>query len=277
MEIMIVIIVLAAIVLLPFAGSSTTRKNKRLPMGYYAKIDDDWVIKIPKAIPVGKSLWVHARRKSGEVNEHRVEIFHLENGEAYGVITDDGKRDVHVAPEPILPKSAQKARRVIAIDTETTGLPKNGEQPGIVEVALVVYEDGRQVAKYAPRINPEREIEPGAIRTHGITSEMVKGAPKYADVHEHLQNLIASCDLAIMYNKQFDTEVINAAALKSGHVMRWPETLCLMEAVSRKRGGRWIKLENAYKEIVGKSLENAHSAEADAKACAECFFALQNA
>ena len=58
----------------------------------------------------------------------------------------------------------------IVLDTETTGIdPRKGHR--LIEVGCIEIEDllptGRTFHHY---IDPEREIEPDAIRVHGITN-----------------------------------------------------------------------------------------------------------
>ena len=75
--------------------------------------------------------------------------------------------------------------RQIFIDTETTGLePKLGHR--IIEIAAVEMKSrrltGRRLHYY---LNPEREIDEGALNVHGIDNEFLQDKRKFVDiVHE---------------------------------------------------------------------------------------------
>ena len=76
--------------------------------------------------------------------------------------------------------------RQIVLDTETTGLdPRQGHK--IIEIGALELVDrqlsGRQFHVY---INPERDIEAGALEVHGITDEFLRDKPVFADVVEDL-------------------------------------------------------------------------------------------
>ncbi len=67
--------------------------------------------------------------------------------------------------------------RQVVLDTETTGLePKQGHR--IIEIGALELIDrqvtGRQFHTY---INPEREIDQGALEVHGITEEFLRDKP----------------------------------------------------------------------------------------------------
>lgn len=72
--------------------------------------------------------------------------------------------------------------RYIILDTETTGLdPKQGHR--VIEIAGVEVVDrrltGRTIHFY---VNPEREIDGGATDVHGLTWEMLREKPRFADI-----------------------------------------------------------------------------------------------
>lgn len=63
--------------------------------------------------------------------------------------------------------------RQIILDTETTGLePSLGHR--IIEIGAVEMINRRLTGnRYQEYINPDREIDQGAIEVHGITNEML--------------------------------------------------------------------------------------------------------
>ena len=67
------------------------------------------------------------------------------------------------------------------LDTETTGLsPEGGGK--ICEIAVSVSRGGQPLDQYTTLINPGMPMHPDVIAIHGITNEMVKGAPSFAEV-----------------------------------------------------------------------------------------------
>lgn len=98
--------------------------------------------------------------------------------------------------------------REIILDTETTGLdPRKGHR--LIEIGCVEIVDllptGRTLHKL---VDPERLIEPEAIRVHGITDAMVRGQPKFAELAEELMDFLGDAPL-IAHNAAFDRGFIN--------------------------------------------------------------------
>ena len=98
--------------------------------------------------------------------------------------------------------------RQIVLDTETTGLdPKRGHR--IIELAAIELE-GRQVSsrRFHRYLNPEREIDAGAVAVHGLTYERLQNEPKFADIAVSFLEFIAGSEL-IIHNAPFDLGFLN--------------------------------------------------------------------
>ncbi len=93
--------------------------------------------------------------------------------------------------------------RQIILDTETTGLePALGHR--IVELAAVEIVNRRLTGKRFHRyLNPEREIDAGALSVHGITSEFLQGQPRFCDVAAEFLEFVKGAEL-IIHNASFD-------------------------------------------------------------------------
>ncbi|MDX1824009.1 MAG: DNA polymerase III subunit epsilon, partial [Thiohalomonadales bacterium] len=98
--------------------------------------------------------------------------------------------------------------RQIVLDTETTGLePSQGHR--IIEIGCVELINRRMTEnRYHQYINPEREIDEGAIEVHGITNEFLADKPVFADVAEDFLKFIRGAEL-IIHNAPFDVGFIN--------------------------------------------------------------------
>ncbi len=99
--------------------------------------------------------------------------------------------------------------REIALDTETTGIsPRDGHR--IIEIGALELihhlPTGRSLHFY---INPERDIDKGAIAVHGITLDFLADKPIFADVAEEFLAFIGS-DPLVIHNASFDMAFINA-------------------------------------------------------------------
>ena len=73
--------------------------------------------------------------------------------------------------------------REIVLDTETTGFePHLGHR--LVEIACVELEDyvptGRHFHAY---VDPERDMPVEAQRVHGLSTEFLRGKPKFGEAH----------------------------------------------------------------------------------------------
>ena len=98
--------------------------------------------------------------------------------------------------------------RQIFIDTETTGLePKLGHR--IIEIGAVEMMSRRLTGRrFHHYLNPDREIEEGALQVHGITTEFLQDKRKFADVVHELLEFIDGAEL-IMHNAAFDVAFLD--------------------------------------------------------------------
>ena len=98
--------------------------------------------------------------------------------------------------------------REIVLDTETTGInPRDGHR--IIEIGALELihhlPTGRSLHFY---INPERDIDEGAIAVHGITLDFLADKPIFADVADEFLAFIGS-DPLVIHNASFDIAFIN--------------------------------------------------------------------
>ncbi len=106
--------------------------------------------------------------------------------------------------------------RQIVLDTETTGLdPRQGHR--IIEIGALELIDrqltGRQYHVY---LNPEREIEQGALEVHGITEEFLRDKPRFAEIADDLLAFADGAELVI-HNAPFDIGFIDNELSLVGH------------------------------------------------------------
>lgn len=99
--------------------------------------------------------------------------------------------------------------RHIFLDTETTGLEhKLGHR--IIEIGCVEMRSRRLTKRNFHRyLNPEREIDAGALSVHGISLEFLQDKPRFAEVAAEFLDFIRGADLVI-HNAAFDLGFLNA-------------------------------------------------------------------
>src|SRR5258706_1305462 len=98
--------------------------------------------------------------------------------------------------------------RQIFLDTETTGLdPALGHR--VIEIAAVEIVNRRFTDKhYHQYVNPEREIDAGALEVHGITVEFLADKPKFREVAKEMLEFIDGAEL-IIHNAPFDVAFLD--------------------------------------------------------------------
>ena len=93
--------------------------------------------------------------------------------------------------------------RQIVLDTETTGLaPSEGHR--IIEIGCVELVNRRLTGShYHQYLQPDREIDAGAIEVHGITNEFLTDKPRFTDLAADFLDYIKGAEL-IIHNAPFD-------------------------------------------------------------------------
>ena len=99
--------------------------------------------------------------------------------------------------------------RQIFLDTETTGLEhKFGHR--IIEIGCVEMRNRRLTNRHFHRyLNPEREIDAGALEVHGITLEFLQDKPRFAEIAAEFLDFVQDAEL-IIHNAPFGIGFLNA-------------------------------------------------------------------
>jgi DNA polymerase-3 subunit epsilon len=101
------------------------------------------------------------------------------------------------------------ANRLVVLDTETTGMPvTDGHR--VIEIGAVEIIGRRLTGRhFHVYLQPDREIDEGAIAVHGITNEDLIGKPRFKDIADEFFDFIEGAQLVI-HNAAFDVGFINA-------------------------------------------------------------------
>lgn len=154
-------------------------------------------------------------------------------------------------------------RPICFIDLETTGI--NVSTDRIVEIAIVKI--GLDSSKQVKRrlVNPEMPIPKESSDVHGITDDMVKDAPTFKAMANEIKQFIEGADIGGFNSNRFDVPMLNEEFLRAGiNVDMDQRKLLDVQKVFHKMEQR--TLSAAYQFYCHKTLEDAHTAEADALA-----------
>lgn len=101
-----------------------------------------------------------------------------------------------------------KQQRQVVLDTETTGMsPSDGHR--IIEIGCVELVNKRLTGNtFHEYINPERVIDAGAIRVHGISNEFLYDKPKFEQIADAYLRFTQGAEL-IIHNAPFDVGFLN--------------------------------------------------------------------
>lgn len=93
--------------------------------------------------------------------------------------------------------------RQIVLDTETTGLEfSRGDR--VIEIGCVELASRRlSGSRFHRYLNPEREVEAGALAVHGLDNEFLQDKPKFRDIADEFIDFIHDAELVI-HNAPFD-------------------------------------------------------------------------
>lgn len=168
--------------------------------------------------------------------------------------------------------------RQIVLDTETTGLePAQGHR--IIEIGCVELINRRMTEnRYHQYINPEREVDDGAIEVHGITNEFLADKPVFADVVEDFLRFIRGAEL-IIHNAPFDVGFINHELRLLDNQAQSVEAFCsILDTLMMARNmhpGQKNSLDALCKRYeIDNSARDLHGALLDAEILAEVYLAM---
>ncbi len=154
-------------------------------------------------------------------------------------------------------------RPICFIDLETTGI--NVSTDRIVEIAIVkIGVDGTKQVKRR-LVNPEMPIPKDSSDVHGITDEMVKDAPTFKALANEIKQFMEGADIGGYNSNRFDVPMLNEEFLRAG-ISADIESRKLLDVQKVFHKMEQRTLSAAYQFYCHKTLEDAHTAEADATA-----------
>jgi DNA polymerase III epsilon subunit family exonuclease len=160
----------------------------------------------------------------------------------------------------------------VVVDVEATGAKTPPNR--LIELGAYRIREGRIVDKFLSLVNPEIPIPRFVMALTGITNEMVKTAPVFADIAPRWLDFVSEAVL-VAHNAPFDTSFLNheISRVYPGHRMVNPH-LCTVRLSRRALP----ELTNHRLDTIARHFSipivSRHRAGSDALATAELFLLL---
>ncbi|VAW73766.1 DNA polymerase III epsilon subunit [hydrothermal vent metagenome] len=156
--------------------------------------------------------------------------------------------------------------RQIVLDTETTGLePSDGHR--IIEIGCVELINRRLTGNnFHQYLQPDREIDAGAMEVHGISNEFLADKPRFGDIVDDFLNYVKGAELVI-HNAPFDVGFIDHELTLCGQSQRAGDLCSILDTLSMARKMhpgqknsldalcRRYEINNAHRDLHGALLD----------------------
>jgi DNA polymerase-3 subunit epsilon len=168
--------------------------------------------------------------------------------------------------------------RQIVLDTETTGL-STAQGHRIIEIGCVELVNRRLTGReYHRFIDPQRDIDEGAERVHGISRASLQGQPLFADIAAELLDFVKDSELVI-HNADFDIGFLDYELKLMNHAKpSITEHAMVLDTLSLARElhpGQRNSLDALCKRYaIDASKRDVHGALIDAELLARVYLAM---
>ncbi|MBB6460963.1 exonuclease domain-containing protein [Flammeovirga kamogawensis] len=154
------------------------------------------------------------------------------------------------------------------IDLETTGgsVAQGGK---IIEIAIIVLEDGIEIDRYESFVNPEMGIPPFIAGLTGIKNSMVKNAPKFFEIAKDVVEVTKGC-VFVAHNADFDYNFVKDEFAELGFKYR-RNSICTVELSRRLLPGMKSYSLGKLCDEIGIPHNKRHRAIGDTEATAKLF------
>lgn len=158
----------------------------------------------------------------------------------------------------------------VAVDVETASSRSQGY---ICSIGVCVIRDGRVVEEFYTLCHPGIAMDPFCQNIHGITDEMVEGAPTTYEMLEKVAPYLEG-QTVVAHNAPFDVKQIREAAERVGFSLPAFDHCCTVQLSRKVFPNRPSYRLGALVDLIGFPF-TAHNALADARACAALFLACR--
>ncbi|WP_050418974.1 3'-5' exonuclease [Bradyrhizobium tropiciagri] len=198
----------------------------------------------------GKASFMEIKAEGDVIR--RNQLTRLRQLGAAGIVAEIGRVDYRFDPE----------QDYVVVDIETTGAWSNGDR--ITEIGAVKVRNHEVVDEWHTLLNPQRPIPAKIVQLTGITNEMVRDAPVFADVAESFMGFMGD-GIFVAHNVNFDYGFIAYEYERLERRFRFPK-LCTCAGMRRRYPGHKSYGLGKLCEIYGIELDNHHRALCDARA-----------
>lgn len=167
--------------------------------------------------------------------------------------------------------------RQIVLDTETTGL-EAAKGHRIIEIAAIEVVNRKVTDNYFHvYINPQREVDEGALAVHGLSDEFLADKPKFQEISQSFIDFIKEGELVI-HNAPFDVGFLNMELEKTGsgpladHCSGVLDTLAMARQLHPGKRNSLDALCERY--AVDRSARTLHGALIDTELLAQVYLAM---
>ena len=164
--------------------------------------------------------------------------------------------------------------RCVIVDVETTGL--SASRGGrIIEIGAVAIDEGRISGEFHSLIDAETHITSGALKIHGITSDMLAGQPKPESVFRDFRRFIRD-SILVAHNASFDVTFLRYEFGRLGLGLNNPYHCTLTMCRRHFPNLRDHKLETVYRRLFGPPFDGTrlHRALDDARMVARVWMEM---
>ena len=200
------------------------------------------------------------------------------SGAAAGVSVGSGDSIIslfayYLAHALFLSKETHFGKKIIAVDTETTG--KNTRSDEIIEIGAAVLEGNTVAETFQTLVNPSKKIPSEVISITGITNEDIADAPASAEALSSFLDFIGDPEAVVLvaHNAEFDRDFLQNGIKK--HLKRKVrfDTIDTLEMARRLRPGGSHRLAHVAEKL-GIEVEGWHRALGDTVLAAKIYFTL---
>ena len=157
-------------------------------------------------------------------------------------------------------------KSICFFDLETTGISITKDR--IVEISILKVNPDGSEEKKTWLVNPEMPIPAVVTAVHGITNEKVANEPTFNELAKEVNTWIKDSDLGGFNSNRFDIPLLAEEMLRAGIDFEMKNRRSVdVQTIFHKMEQR--TLTAAFKFYCDRSLEDAHSAEADTMATYE--------
>ena len=160
--------------------------------------------------------------------------------------------------------------RYVVVDLEATS---TGSKAKIIQVGIVVIENGEIVEQYATDVNPHEHLDSHIKELTGLTDKRLAKAPEFSQVAGKIYELVKD-GIFVAHNVQFDANLLAEFLFFEGYELRTPRIDTVELAQVFYPQFEKYNLGILCQEL-GIPLEQAHSALSDAQATAELFLCMR--